>query len=74
MSKYLPTGIPPWQITIIPTTDDLHYILLKMHHMLLHEGLNVADLLPLIPSLRPGVRLEQIFQVFVSVCFVTICL
>lgn len=56
MSKYLPPGIPPWQITIIPTTDDLHYILLKIHHLLLHEGVNIADLLPLIPSVRQGPR------------------
>lgn len=56
MSKYLPPAIPPWQITIIPTTDDMHYVLLKIHHLLLHEGLNVADLLPLIPSVRHGQR------------------
>lgn len=56
MSKYLPSGVSPWQITIIPTTDDVHYILLKMHHLFLQEGLNIADLLPLVASMRQGPR------------------
>ncbi|RZC32823.1 uncharacterized protein BDFB_011117 [Asbolus verrucosus] len=57
VSKYLPQGIPPWQMIIIPSSEDQHYILLKLHHVLLNEGLNIGDLLPLIPPTRqlPGV-------------------
>lgn len=54
MSKYMPTNMPPWQITIIPTSEDQHYILFKLHHLLLSEGLNIGDLLPLIPPTRPA--------------------
>ncbi|XP_044272297.1 uncharacterized protein LOC123016146 [Tribolium madens] len=52
VSKYLPQGIPPWQIIIIPSSEDQHYILLKLHHVLLNEGLNIGDLLPLIPPTK----------------------
>ncbi|CAG9865531.1 unnamed protein product [Phyllotreta striolata] len=55
MSKYMPSTIPPWQITIIPSSDDQHYILFKLHHLLLSEGLNIGDLLPLIPPTRPAI-------------------
>lgn len=55
VSKYLPPGIAPWQMIIIPTSEDQHYILLKLHHVLLREGLNIADLLPLIPPTRVNV-------------------
>jgi hypothetical protein len=56
ISKYIPQGIPPWQIIIIPSSEDHHYILLKLHHVLLGENLNIGDLLPLIPPTRqvPG--------------------
>ncbi|CAH1954269.1 unnamed protein product [Acanthoscelides obtectus] len=54
VSKYLPASIPPWQVIIIPSSEDNHYILLKLHHMLLSEGLNIGDLLPLIPPTRPN--------------------
>jgi hypothetical protein len=56
VSKYIPQGIPPWQIIIIPSSEDHHYILLKLHHVLLGENLNIGDLLPLIPPTRqvPG--------------------
>ncbi|XP_050298401.1 uncharacterized protein LOC126737520 [Anthonomus grandis grandis] len=52
VAKYLPTEISPWQVVIIPTSDDNHYILFKIHHILLSEGVNVGDLLPLIPPTR----------------------
>ncbi|CAH0564858.1 unnamed protein product [Brassicogethes aeneus] len=52
VSKYLPTGVPPWQVVIIPSSEDNHYILFKVHHVLLSEGLNIGDLLPLIPPTR----------------------
>lgn len=52
VSKYLPIGASPWQMILIPTSENKHYILLKLHHVLLREGLNVADLLPLIPPTR----------------------
>ncbi|CAG9767260.1 unnamed protein product [Ceutorhynchus assimilis] len=56
ISKYLPTDTSPWQVIIIPTSEDNHYILYKIHHILLSEGVNVGDLLPLIPPTRqsPG--------------------
>ncbi|XP_018902386.2 uncharacterized protein [Bemisia tabaci] len=40
VSKYLPTDIPPWQITIIPVTssdEERSYILIRIHHILLSE-------------------------------------
>ncbi|XP_018575248.1 uncharacterized protein LOC108914034 [Anoplophora glabripennis] len=55
VSKYLPAGIPPWQVIIIPSSEDNHYILLKLHHLLLSEGLNIGDLLPLIPPTRQAI-------------------
>ncbi|XP_057660386.1 uncharacterized protein LOC130896374 [Diorhabda carinulata] len=55
VSKYLPGNIPPWQITIIPSAEDQHYILFKLHHLLLSEGLNIGDLLPLIPPTKPSI-------------------
>ncbi|XP_028147060.2 uncharacterized protein LOC114340511 isoform X2 [Diabrotica virgifera virgifera] len=55
VSKYMPGNISPWQITIIPSSEDQHYILFRLHHILLSEGLNIGDLLPLIPPTRPPV-------------------
>ncbi|KAG5876023.1 hypothetical protein JTB14_009812 [Gonioctena quinquepunctata] len=52
ITKYLPSNIPPWQVVIIPSSEDHHYILLKLHHLLLSEGINIGDLLPLIPPTR----------------------
>ncbi|KAJ8972055.1 hypothetical protein NQ317_010924 [Molorchus minor] len=52
VSKYLPSGIPPWQVIIIPSSEDNHYILIKLHHLLLSEGFNIGDLLPLIPPTK----------------------
>lgn len=52
VSKYLPSGVSPWQVIIIPTSEDSHYILFKIHHILLSEGVNVGELLPLIPPTR----------------------
>ncbi|XP_066137622.1 uncharacterized protein [Euwallacea fornicatus] len=52
ISKYLPADQSPWQVTIIPTSEDCHYILFKIHHILLSEGVNVGDLLPLIPPTK----------------------
>nr|XP_023016804.1 uncharacterized protein LOC111506092 [Leptinotarsa decemlineata] len=52
VSKYLPANTPPWQVVIIPSAEDRHYILLKLHHLLLSEGINIGDLLPLIPPTR----------------------
>lgn len=52
VAKYLPVGIPPWQFTIIPSTDEYHYVLLKIHHALLSDGLNIGDLLPILPPTR----------------------
>ncbi|KAL1497874.1 hypothetical protein ABEB36_008760 [Hypothenemus hampei] len=52
VSKYLPAEQSPWQVTIIPTSEDNHYILFKIHHILLSEGVNVGDLLPLIPPTK----------------------
>ncbi|XP_076263861.1 uncharacterized protein LOC143198492 [Rhynchophorus ferrugineus] len=52
VTKYLPPGTSPWQVIIIPTSEDSHYILFRIHHILLSEGVNVGDLLPLIPPTR----------------------
>lgn len=52
VSKYLPTDQSPWQVIIVPTSEDNHYILFKIHHILLSEGVNVGDLLPLIPPTK----------------------
>lgn len=52
VSKYLPHGVSPWQIIVIPSSEDHHYILVKVHHVLLEEGLSLGDLLPLIPPTR----------------------
>lgn len=54
--KYLPVGIPPWQIVVMPTTEIHHYVLFKLHHVLLTENLNIADLLPLIPPVRNNMK------------------
>lgn len=54
VSKYLPPNCSPWHLIIIPTLDDHHYILLKLHHILLNENLNIGDLLPLIPPTKPS--------------------
>ncbi|XP_044759724.1 uncharacterized protein LOC123317321 [Coccinella septempunctata] len=54
VSKYLPPNCSPWHIIIIPTLEDHHYILLKLHHILLNEHLNIGDLLPLIPPTKPS--------------------
>ncbi|KAJ8923174.1 hypothetical protein NQ315_001728 [Exocentrus adspersus] len=74
VSKYLPAGIPPWQIIIIPSSEDNHYILVKLHHLLLNEGLNIGDLLPLIPPTRqatgsPGSR-SPLVEVFKKPVFI----
>ncbi|XP_022917212.2 uncharacterized protein [Onthophagus taurus] len=50
--KLLPNNVPPWQMVIIPSSENKHYILLRLHHILLSEGLNIADMLPLIPPVR----------------------
>ncbi|KRT85651.1 hypothetical protein AMK59_1289 [Oryctes borbonicus] len=55
VSKLLPTSIPPWQVVIIPSSENHHYLLLRLHHILLSEGLNIADMLPLIPPVRTSV-------------------
>ncbi|KAL3273690.1 hypothetical protein HHI36_015120 [Cryptolaemus montrouzieri] len=52
ITKFLPQNASPWHIIIIPTMENHHYILLKLHHILLTESLNIADLLPLIPPTR----------------------
>ncbi|KAH1016122.1 hypothetical protein HUJ04_007394 [Dendroctonus ponderosae] len=52
VSKYLPADQSPWQVIIIPTSEDNHYVLFKIHHILLSEGVNVGDLLPLIPPAK----------------------
>lgn len=54
VSKYLPNGVSPWQMIIIPSAEDQHYILLKIHHVLLSEGVNIGDLLPVVPPSRSG--------------------
>lgn len=52
VTKYLPSEASPWQVIIIPSSEDNHYILFRIHHILLSEGVNVGDLLPLIPPTR----------------------
>lgn len=52
VSKYLPAGVSPWQMVIIPASDEQHYLLLRIHHVMINEGLNIADLLPLVPPIR----------------------
>ncbi|KAJ8957429.1 hypothetical protein NQ318_004909 [Aromia moschata] len=64
VSKYLPSGIPPWQVIIIPSSEGNHYILLKLHHLLLSEGLNIGDLLPLDTTYKTSHRspLVEVFK------------
>ncbi|PNF33020.1 hypothetical protein B7P43_G16381 [Cryptotermes secundus] len=54
VSKYLPSELPPWQITIIPSTggqEERFYLLIRIHHLLLsEEGLCLGDLLLLGPE------------------------
>ncbi|XP_017770464.1 PREDICTED: uncharacterized protein LOC108558153 [Nicrophorus vespilloides] len=55
VSKYIPVGISPWQLVIIPSTAHQHYILLKIHHMLLTDTLGVAEMFPLSPVTRTNI-------------------
>ncbi|KAI4456621.1 o-acyltransferase (wsd1-like) family protein [Holotrichia oblita] len=55
VSKLLPSSIPPWQVVIIPSSENHHYLLLRLHHILLSEGLNIADMLPLIPPVKTNI-------------------
>lgn len=50
--RYLPRCLPPWQLVIIPCNGSgYHYLLLRMHHLLLTDGdVNIADILPLATS------------------------
>jgi hypothetical protein len=54
VSKYLPPELPPWQITIIPSSggqEERFYLLVRIHHLLLsEEGLCLGDLLLLGPE------------------------
>lgn len=54
VSKYLPPELPPWQITIIPSSggqEERFYLLIRIHHLLLsEEGLCLGDLLLLGPE------------------------
>lgn len=50
--KYLPNGVSPWQMIIIPSTIVQHYILLRVHHAIVHDGVNIADLLPIIQPMQ----------------------
>lgn len=50
--KYLPIGVSPWQMVIIPSTDVQHYILLRAHHAIINEGVNIADLLPIVQPMQ----------------------
>ncbi|KAK9883267.1 hypothetical protein WA026_001451 [Henosepilachna vigintioctopunctata] len=52
IAKYMSQNTSPWHIAIIPTLENHHYILLRLHHILLNESLNIGDLLPLIPPTR----------------------
>lgn len=49
VSRYLPRGAPPWQLVVLPCAgSESHYLLLRMHHLLLTDGdVNIADILPL---------------------------
>lgn len=65
VSKYFPPELPPWQITIIPSSggqEERFYLLIRMHHLLLsEEGLCLGDLL-ILGSGQPTIfkrRLEE---------------
>lgn len=46
--KYLPNDISPWQFVVLPLNEEKHYILFRIHHILLADSeINVADLLPI---------------------------
>lgn len=49
VTRYLPRGAPPWQLVVLPCAgSESHYLLLRMHHLLLTDGdVNIADILPL---------------------------
>ncbi|KAF2896582.1 hypothetical protein ILUMI_09594, partial [Ignelater luminosus] len=69
VSKYLPAGVSPWQVVIIPATDVQHYLLLRIHHVMINEGLNIADLLPLVPPARHnGEAIGETKTPLVGVC------
>lgn len=59
VSKYLPAGVPPWQVVVIPSTEHQHYVIFRFHHLILSEGLNIADLLPLIPPVRSNIECPE---------------
>ncbi|XP_018322920.1 uncharacterized protein LOC108735448 isoform X2 [Agrilus planipennis] len=66
VSKYLPSSTSPWQVVVIPAGENQHCILLRIHHVLLSEGLNIADLLPLIPPVRQA-GVHELPSAFVNV-------
>ncbi|XP_014261647.1 uncharacterized protein LOC106673838 isoform X3 [Cimex lectularius] len=46
IAKLLPTDLPPWQITLIPTLQDKTYLLIRLHHLYLSEDkLSLGELL-----------------------------
>lgn len=48
VSKYMPSDIPPWQIKLIPLTDEsAYYMLIRIHHLILDEqrNLNIGDMM-----------------------------
>ncbi|KAK4873857.1 hypothetical protein RN001_013217 [Aquatica leii] len=67
VSKYLPNGVSPWQMIIIPSSDIQHYILLRLHHALVNEGLNIADLLPIIQPNVHKIQKDEAYTPLVQV-------
>lgn len=48
VSKLLPPEYPPWQISLIPSTGEKSYLLIRLHHLYLSEdNLSLGDLLML---------------------------
>ncbi|KAF5306243.1 hypothetical protein FQA39_LY08941 [Lamprigera yunnana] len=65
--KYLPNGVSPWQMIVIPCTDVQHFILLRLHHGLVTEGLNIADLLPIVQQSQHKLSEDETPSPLVSV-------
>lgn len=47
VSKYMPCEIPPWQIKVIPLSDESsYYLLIRIHHLIMDEqkNLNIGNM------------------------------
>ncbi|KAF5285509.1 hypothetical protein FQR65_LT13206 [Abscondita terminalis] len=67
VSKYLPNGVSPWQMITIPSSEVQHYILLRLHHALVNEGLNIADLLPITQPNSHKIQKDEIYAPLLQV-------